>query len=157
MMAAIDFSNRLGKKLKFHINGSRHEQSGDRVYKNIVNLFEANPDHELVEHEWLPHKDFIQLVKFMDMGLQVSFSETFNIVAADFAWNNIPIVGSKEISWMSSLYKANPTNLNEIVNYLWLAYSGKFINLHRLNKIGLIAYNKVSLSAWKSLLFNILD
>jgi len=45
----------------------------------------------------MDHSDFISIVKSMDIGMQVSLSESFNIVAADFVSNGIPLVGSPDI------------------------------------------------------------
>lgn len=150
-MAAMTFANELGQELHFHINSTRLEQKGDNVYKNLKALFEGT-NHKLVEHEWLLHENFQHLIRKMDYGLQVSFSETFNIVAADFAHLHVPIVGSQEIEWMSSVYKANPTDLNNIVMHLWVAKLGKKIGLHSLNTYGLNNYNEDATNVWKHLL-----
>ena len=150
-MAAMAFANELGKSLHFHINHSRIETNGENVYRNLVSLFEGTP-HKLIIHEWILHKDFLRLIHKIDIGMQVSFSETFNIVAADFAHLRVPIVGSSEIEWMSSLYKADPTNLDDIVSHLWMAWLGKPFGLHSLNTWGLNNYNKNSKQVWKDLL-----
>lgn len=150
-MAAMTFANELGQKLRFHINSSRIEQKGDNVYKNLKALFDGTP-HELVEHGWLLHDSFQNLIQTMDFGLQVSFSETFNIVAADFVHLHVPIVGSQEIEWMSCVYKAKPTDLDNIVMHLWIAKLGKKIGLHSLNTIGLNKYNENATEVWKNLL-----
>ena len=80
---------------------------------NSVSLFKNNPKHELVEYDWLTHDDFIDVVQSMDLGMQVSFTETFNIVTADFVNNNIPVVVSKEIPWVNPLFFANLIYLND--------------------------------------------
>jgi hypothetical protein len=80
--------------------------------------------------------------------MQVSFSESFNIVAADFVDNDIPIVGSREIHWLSSLYQADPNEIQSIVETLKTAYYGKVVGLHWLNKWGLRRYNKHSTQVW---------
>jgi len=146
-MAAISFANKIGKRVKFHINSDRTEQKGESVLKNIETCFE-NTKHILVKHNWMEHKTFIEIVREMDLGMQVSMSETFNIVAADFVSNNIPIVGSKDISWLNFLYKAEPTDIDNIVWKLYIAYYGKYVNLQVLNTIGLESYNLRSTSAW---------
>lgn len=145
--AAIVFGNQMNKNIRFHINSDRIEQKGGSVLKNIENMFK-NTNHELVKHEWMPHEKFIELVKTMNIGMQVSFSESFNIVAADFVYNDIPLVGSPEINWLNSLYKANPNDLQSIVETLYIAHYGKRINLHWLNKGGLNSYNKQAISIW---------
>lgn len=150
-MAAISFAEYLGKKLNFHMNHSRLEQNGDNVYKNLVSLFQDS-DHKLITHEWMIHEDFLKLIGQMDLGLQVSFSETFNIVAADFTHMNVPLVGSDEIEWLSSLYQSETTDIDSIIDHLWLAYFGKRINLQYLNKLGLNRYNYNSRKVWKEYL-----
>lgn len=54
----------------------------------------------------------------MDIGLQVSFSETFNIVGADIISQGVPLVGSIEIPWMDSTYTARAQYCDEIYNAL---------------------------------------
>lgn len=145
-VTAINYADMNGKKLRFHINGSRIEGKGEPVLKNIRQLFENNPKHELVEHEWLEHVDFVQLVESMDLGMQVSFTETFNIVTADFVNNNIPVVVSDEISWVSSLFQSNPGESRSILNKMHTAI--KFSELKFLNKIGLWLYSFKSQRIW---------
>lgn len=146
-MAAIAFGNGMDKVVRFHINGDRTEQKGDAVLKNIENCF-VGTKHVLVKHDWMNHESFIKLIRGMDVGLQVSMSETFNIVAADFVDNNIPIVGSKDISWLNFLYKADPTDIDNIILKLYIAYYGRYVNLQSLNTIGLQSYNIRAIFAW---------
>lgn len=146
-ISAIEFGNRLGKPVKFHINSERVE-NGNNALRNIRSLFENQKEHKLIEHPWYPHHEFIQLVKSMDLGLQVSFNETFNIVGADFVSHNIPLIGSKEISWLSKLYCADTTTTNDIVCTMNLAYKLRKYNVQLLNKINLFAYVNNSKSSW---------
>ena len=86
----------------------------------------------------------------MDLGLQVSFNETFNIVAADFVSEDVPLIGSNEINWLSFIYKANPTTSDQIVNRMKIAYKFRKINLQNLNKINLKKVAKKSKEIWCS-------
>ena len=91
---AIQFANKINKKLHFHVNVSEHETNQTSpVLKNLKAIFK-DTNHKLIEHTWMPHEDFIELVKKMDFGMQLSFTETFNIVAADFVGSNVPIIVS---------------------------------------------------------------
>jgi len=92
-LAAIEFAEQIGKRLKFHINSTRLEQKGDNVVKNLYSLFEDSP-HVLVEHPWYKHQEFLNAAFKMDIGMQVSFSESFNIVTADFVTAKVPIIAS---------------------------------------------------------------
>ena len=123
-IAAIDFANQIGKKLNFHINAGRIEMQGQSVLNNINALFAHLYDsgHRLINHDWTPRAEFLQLCASMDLGLQVSFSETFNIVAADLISQGVPVIGSKEIPWMSKATCADPTNSEDIVEALHLSY-----------------------------------
>jgi hypothetical protein len=100
-IAAVDAAHRLGKKLRFFVNAHRIENKSEPVIKNIRELFEKTKHTELVECAWRPHHEFLDLVRNMDVGLQVSFNESFNIVTADFVSQGVPVVGSAEIPWLS--------------------------------------------------------
>jgi len=150
-VASIIFANSLDKKLKFHINGDRVEQSGESILKNLNYLFKNSP-HELVCHPWSNHYDFIKVVREMDICLQLSFSETFNIVAADAVWNRIPVVGSKDIDWLDEIFKSEPTDDLSVLAKMKIAYFGREINLQDKNKKSLISYNKVSYDVWAKFL-----
>lgn len=114
--AAIQFADEHGLNLRFHINVSRTEQRGEVVLKNLRSMFDAlNGKHELVEHDWLDHTEFLALIDQMDLGLQVSLSETFNIVSADFVSRDVPIVTSDEVDWMPKFFTAKTTDTKSIV------------------------------------------
>jgi|ERR1035437_2608515 hypothetical protein len=146
-MAAIAFGNKSKYSINFHINNNRVEQKADGVLKNLEYAFK-DTKHKLVEHPWIDHEPFIKLVRQMDLGMQVSMSESFNIVAADFVWNNIPVVGSSEISWLSHLYKSDINSIDDMISKLHFALHGKLINLQKSNYINLVEYNKRSVNSW---------
>lgn len=146
--SAIEFADKINKTLHFHINNGRIENNGDPVLKNIRNLFKNQKRHKLIEHKWMIHDDFIGVIQRMDIGMQVSFSETFNIVSADLVNNNIPVVVSDEIPWICRLFKAKPTQSTSIVNKLNFVYVNRFFNLHFINKIKLYLYSLKSEKIW---------
>lgn len=148
-IAAIHMAEKIGKRLRFHINGNRIEQQGEPILKNIRNLFKYSK-HELIEHDWMVHDNFIELVKTMDIGMQVSFSETFNIVTADFVACGKPIVVSKEIEWVSGLFKVdNPTDVEDIKEKLGFVYKLNKLEKGKINRWWLDYYNKCAIKAWK--------
>jgi len=114
-VAAIKYADMVGKSLRFHTNATRVETQGGAVLTNLEALFEATPQHQLVKHPWMPHDEFLRLLRHMDVAMQVSFSETFNIVAADCVVSGLPIVVSPEISWVTSWCQAEPANSEDIV------------------------------------------
>ena len=147
-VVAMIFADQEGKKLRFHVNG-RIEQKGDTVMKNLQNLF-SGTQHELIVHEWMSHEEFLRVVKQMDIGMQVSFSETFNIVAADFAVNDVPVIGSDEIDWLSGLYRASLTDWQDVLSKLSFAYHCRPLGLHAFNKFGLNYHNWNAIKTWKN-------
>jgi len=115
-ISAIRYADSTDKILKFHINGNRMEGGGEPVIKNIRKLFEAsNNGHELIEHAWQPHTQFLEILATLDLSMQVSFTESFNIVAADMVTSGIPIVTSAEVDWVDSTFHADPTDSDSIV------------------------------------------
>lgn len=151
-LAAIQFADRHGLSLMFHINYDRIEQRGNEVLKNLRALFDRTSKSTLVEHPWMSHSSFLELVSEMDIGMQVSLSETFNIVTADFVSLGIPVVVSSDIKWAPCMYKAEPTSVNdmaETLNHVWT-----FRNLGEtwLARFGLWLHNRRALRQWKTVL-----
>lgn len=153
-VAAIEFGDEIGKKIKFHINANRIEQKGEQVFKNLINLFK-NTKHELVLHDWMNHEEFINLVKQMDFGMQVSLTETFNIVAADFVYNDIPIIVSKDIEWMPFYSKANPNSTDSIKNKIYFNSIFQNFFVKKINKYFLLKSNFESGEIWKKFIVSL--
>ncbi len=150
-LAAITFANQHEFQLNFHINSSRFENQGEPILHNLKSLFNST-NHKLIEHQWSNHDDFIKLVTEMDLGMQVSFSETWNLVACDFVINHIPLIGSPEIFWLSELYQADPNKINDIVEKLEYAFKSKKRHLQKANEVSLDNQNKKSIKAWLELI-----
>lgn len=152
-VAAIVFADSRGLRLRFHINSSRVEQKGDPVLNNLVALFKHSPKHELIKHGWRAHSDFLAIVRTMDIGLQTSFTETFNIVSADFASVGVPIIVSEEVGWAANFYKVSqPTSLESIVDKLAFAYDTKTGSPRILNHAKLKHFAVHSELTWVSYL-----
>ena len=96
----------------------------------------------------MPHDQFVEVIRGMDVCMQVSFSETQNIVSADAANQSVPLVVSSEISWASRLFWASPTDPGSIVNRLRLALFGDKLGIQVLNKLGLDWYSEKSEVMW---------
>jgi len=147
-MAAMRFADSKRMKLRFHINGNRCEGHGDPVLRNLRALFQTSTKHELVEHPWLDHLDFLDLISTMDISMQVSMSETFNIVSCDAVSCGVPVVVSPEIDWVNSIFYAQATNSISIINALSRAWLGRFINLQKTNYWGLDEANQEAQYRW---------
>lgn len=151
-MVAMEFATSIGKTLHFHVNATRVEQRGDEALKNLRALF-ADSEHVLVEHSWYKHNEFCKVIEQMDIGMQVSLSESFNIVTADFVGKNVPIIVSKDISWMPCFTRCNPTDSKQMLRVLGFNYKyGKVIKF--INSIALKMHNVRALAEWKNVIEN---
>lgn len=147
-LAAIKFAEEKRKHLFFYINGDRQEQRGDEVLKNLRALFDRTTRSTLVERPWSSHEVFLYFVAQMDIGMQVSLSETFNIVAADFVSLGVPIVTCPDIEWTPSLMHADPTSIDDIVKKLHRAWRTRHW-MPTLARLKLWWHNRRAMSAWE--------
>ena len=139
--SAIKYAKSHNKYLNFHINASRIEGNAASTMKNLKSLFNNADGVSLIEHGWMSHDKFIGLIGTMDLSMQVSLSETFNIVTADAVMMDVPVVVSHEIKWVDDRYKAITTDTIDIINKMHLALNDS--NQHN-NVDGLEEYNKNS-------------
>lgn len=145
-VAALIYAEKYNKTIRFHINASRTEQKGENVLKNLRALFEGTR-HELVEYTWMEHAEFEEIIRTMDIGLQVSLSESFNIVTADFVSEKIPIVVSKEIDWMFEHSKVSTSSAEEIADKIKECLDIPKTFAHK-NMKSLEAYNEGAIKTW---------
>jgi hypothetical protein len=147
-IAAIHYCDKNKLQLRFHINASRVEGNAESSLKNLRELF-SDTSHELVEHFWLEHDDFTDLIRDeIELGMQVSFSESYNIVAADHVDCGVPVVTSPEVRFVASPFTANPTSLDEIECAISNALLGKRLYLHRINNFYLRKTNSEATNKW---------
>jgi hypothetical protein len=79
--------------------------------------------------------------------MQVSFTETFCIVAADHIACNVPILTSPEVKFVTSFYHADPTDVVDIASKLNRIYTFNFAGAI-LNKQKLKSSNALSRKVW---------
>ena len=148
-VAAIAYADAHNRDLKFHINSTRVEGCANSVLKNIRALFTITSRHELVEHDWLSHVEFKNLIRTtIDLGLQVSYSETFNIVAADHIDCGVPVVVSDEILFVHDDFKASPNSAPSITRAMGRALASR-TGVRRNTRL-LQASNDMAEKVWKS-------
>lgn len=154
-LAALKFAESIDKKLYFHINTGRVEQKGDSILNNLQSMFSHihSKGHRLINHGWMPREQFLDVCRTIDIGMQVSFSETFNIVAADLVTQGVPIVGSNEIPWTTRLFSTNATDSDKIADKLYYTY--KFPNLNlKIHKYLLKRYTNKTKNIWVNYIKN---
>jgi hypothetical protein len=152
-MAAIKMAQHLGLTLKFHINANRVEGKAEPILNSVRQLFARHPQHELVELGWMNHDDFTKVVAGMDIVMQVSNSETFNIVAADAVANHVAVLVSDEIPWLDGEYDANPNSVIEMtvkLIHVWMGSGNTY--LQRDQRTQLADYASHSKALWYNFL-----
>jgi hypothetical protein len=135
-LAAIEAAERLGKALFFYVNGTRVEGKADSMLRCLREIFSRSTRHRLIEMPWMSHEEFLEFSKTMDAVVQVSMSETFNIVAADAVSVGVPVLVSNEIPWANGISIANPHNVQDIAD--------KLIRLLKFSRVGLAQYMQLS-------------
>jgi len=147
-LAAIEFARQTKKTLYFHINSSRVENKGEEVLKNLRSLFDGTQNY-LIEHTWHSHTEFLDIVRTMDLGMQVSLSETYNIVSADFVNQEVPIVTSHEIEFVNKHSQASTKDITDTINAMY--YSLKYPRISTWSNKRLLKRNsKRALQQWIS-------
>lgn len=104
--AALLIARHRDCDLEFHLSVNR-EEHGSGVLTAVRNMFRKLPFVKLVEVPWEPWDDFRQIVAGMDLCMQISATETFNIVTADATAEGVPSVVSHAIEWMPESWMAH--------------------------------------------------
>jgi hypothetical protein len=158
-LAALKTAEYNKLTLHFHVNGTRSEgPASDSLLKNLRALFK-DTKHKLVEHAWMEHKDFLELMKEMDISSQVSITETFNICVADSVIVDVPVVVSAEVDWLRNSYSRVPSP-NDVTD-IYFAYCQilflepeKYNHLLKQQRLSLEKYNEKAKDIWLQFIFN---
>ncbi len=160
-LCAIKAADALDKKLFFHITVDAHSHGYEDeqktklnpVLKNLEELFKNGP-HVLVKHEWKENDDFQHLIRKMDLGLQLSYTESFNIVTADFINNDRMIIVGEAIDWMPCVFKTSTIDYDEatkkIINIYHRRHSDR---LKRKMRNSLKEFNEKAKIIWYDFIF----
>ena len=104
----------------------------------------------VVRHPWMYWDNFIQLIASMDIMLQVSYTESFNMITADGISVGVPSVVSPSIYWAPPSWKVNPDDAMEVV------FVGRQLLLDaEMRSLGveyLRAHNEASIEYWEKYL-----
>lgn len=152
-LAAIQFAKEIDKFLFFHINSTRQETNGAPVLKNIRQLFALTEGAVLFEHDWMEPEDFIHMLhRDIDIGMQVSLTETFNVVSADYVTAGVPMVVSDEVRWASHWNMADKDDMKDIVKHLHRVHASSA--LVRWNQRLLHRYSSKAQKMWHDFVYD---
>lgn len=143
IIAAINYANETGKVANIYVN----TVGEDEIIKNITAISDrAKGNFKIVPISWLSHVEFLNLVRSLDLGLQVSFSESYNIVSFDFIYMGVPVITSNLMDCTTKGAKTQPDeqSIRQAV--------GKVLRWHcirgRRNKNKLHRINRKNSQAW---------
>ncbi len=105
--AAVDLAVTLGVPTELHV--SERDEGGA-----IKELTDGVPNLRVVRTGWLAWPAFRRMAAQMHVVLQPSFTESFNVVAADAVHSGVPVVGSPAIDWLPSRWQANPDDAGDV-------------------------------------------
>jgi hypothetical protein len=110
--AALLIHRETGMPVEFHMSAGAEGDSG-----MIIPAIQAMLEHtgvNLVTHNWCYWTDFIKLVSSMDLMIQPSYTESFNLITADGVMSGVQSVVSTAITWAPDGWKADSDNANEV-------------------------------------------
>ena len=99
--------------LEFYLSVNR-EEHGKGVLQSIRNMYKNLRWAKLVEVEWESWPQFRRTVAHMDLCLQISFTETFNITTADAVAELVPSVVTNCIEWLPDNCKADADDAKDV-------------------------------------------
>lgn len=143
--AALTIQRWTGITVELHMSCGG-EGGGERTEQAIGQLVFHNRGLTLVKHPWLPWPEFTELISQMDLLLQPSFTESFNMITADGILMGVASVVSPAIEWAPSAWKADPDDALSIakvgLRLLQTANIGE-------GRRALERHNEASLDCWQ--------
>jgi len=134
--------------LELHMSAGG-EGGGERTQEAISQLVAGDKKVSLIRHPWCLWPDFIKLVGQMDLLLQPSYTESFNMVTADGILMGVPSVVSPAIEWAPDSWKADSDNVSDVANKgIYLLRSGN----NGEGKRALVLHNAQAWQHWQAYL-----
>jgi len=102
--AAVELSARLRVPVELVITNGRNEGGNNKALEELTN---GVPSFSICYTGWLAWPEFRRLLRSIDLVMQVSYTESFNVVAADAVAEGIPVVVSDAIDWLPHHWRAH--------------------------------------------------
>lgn len=143
--AALLIARRLGIRLQFFVSTER-EPGGTPILDAIRGLYDGLSWAQVVSNPWQDWPAFRRTVAGMDLCIQLSNTESFNITTADAACVYVPSVVSDPIEWVPHNWHADADDPGRAADVgIWLLsnqYAG------RDGRRSLVDYNSMALGRW---------
>ncbi len=112
--AALEIARHLRVPLELWLSGGRAEGGGEAVLGAVEEMLNGLPGVNLVLKDWQSWPSFRRTVAHMNLLLQPSYTESFNMVTADGVAEGVPSVVSSAIDWAPEDWKANVDDVMDI-------------------------------------------
>lgn len=124
------------------------EDSGEasRILRAARALSANMPGVELKSAPWCSWPQFRKIVGSMHLNLQPSYTESFNMVAADSCNQSVPVVVSEAITWAPKEWKADVDDVDSVARAGIALIHDPRAAVNGLN--ALRKHNKDSVRAW---------
>ncbi len=144
--AVLEVANNLHTETELHISAGRVE-GGGTVLRSLDEMYQGVPGLKIVYNNWQQWPQFRRVVRTMHLLLQMSYTESFNMVTADGAAESIPSVVSEAIDWAPNDWKS------DVDDALRVAKKAKHLLGDRDagfdGFMALVKFNKDGVEAWK--------
>jgi hypothetical protein len=112
--ASLIVGKQRGNDIEFYMSSNRDEGGGGYVKQGIKHLYANLPGVKLVEEPWRDWPSFRKLVSHMDICVQCSATESFNMVTADAIAEGVPCVVGPAIDWVPEDWIAEVDDPNHV-------------------------------------------
>lgn len=144
--AVLELAAVLKAQVELHLSAGRSEGGGAGIRQVIGELYRDLPWAKVIDDPWTTWPNFRQQVSHMHLLIQVSHTESFNMVTADGVAEGVPSVVSTAIPWAPAHWKA------EVDDALEVARRGRYLLGDReAASEGLAAlknHNSASIESW---------
>jgi len=103
--AAMIVAKSHGWDLEFHVNSNRDQHTG--ILGVLRDMFKGVPNARLVEVDWKQWAEFRHYIRVLDLHIQLSATETFNLTSADATAEGVPIIVGEAIDWAPKISHAH--------------------------------------------------
>jgi hypothetical protein len=111
--AAMMVARQRGSDLEFWVNVNR-EEHGKGVLDALRAMFRGLCWAKLVEQPWEDWAKFRRTVAHIDLGMQISMTETFNITTADAVAEGVPCVTTPAIEWVPAYWQVESDRVEDV-------------------------------------------
>lgn len=155
IMASVEIASNMGAFTEIYISSGREDggpQRANAIRQGCKNVVAGLPNIKLIEAPWSNWTQFLKLVGHMNMLIQVSYSESFNIVTADGCAEGVPSVVSSAITWAPQSWMAEVDDSSDIARAGCQILNDPMSAIHGFKHLK--RHNKQSEHAWLSYLLD---